>query len=165
MLRGIAKRIDDSFVERWLGFLLLRCGVGCEETLLLPELAADGGERIGEGGMRLVIPSSGRDRLAGFGVEAGGEQRHQRKQREQARGGASDGPVRPLALGLAPEVVADRAEGDFDLPTPDVPGEDLQRLTRGIGAQQRLRIEAPGDRAAEPSGSARRATRHGATRR
>ena len=36
----------------------------------------------------------------------------------------------------------DRLRSDFDLPTPDVPGEDLQRLTRGIGAQQRLRIEA-----------------------
>jgi hypothetical protein len=74
VLRGIAKRIDDGFVERRLGFLLLRCRVGCEEILFLPELAADGGERIGEGGLRLAIPSSGRDRLAGFGVEAGGEQ-------------------------------------------------------------------------------------------
>jgi hypothetical protein len=44
--------------------------------------------------------------------------------------------------GLDPEVVADLAEGHFDLPTPDVPGQDLQRLAGGIGAQQRLRIKA-----------------------
>jgi hypothetical protein len=35
----------------------------CEETLFLPELTADGGERIGEGGITSVIGSS---RLAEF---------------------------------------------------------------------------------------------------
>jgi hypothetical protein len=110
----MAERVGDGFVECRLEFLRLRHGVGCEETVLLPELAADGGKRVGEGGMRLAIPGSGRDRLAGFGVKAGAQQRHQRKQSEQARGRAGDGPVRPLALGLDPEVVADLAEGDFD---------------------------------------------------
>src|SRR5579884_1738094 len=42
----------------------------------------------------------------------------------------------------------DRLRGDLDLPAPDVPGEDLQRLARGVGAQQRLRIE-PAQRIAQ----------------
>ena len=96
-------------MERRSGFLLLCSGVGCEETLFPPERAADGSKRIGESRIRLVIPGSSRDRPTGFRIEAGGEQRHQQKQREQAWGGAGDGVVRPLALGLDPKGVANLA--------------------------------------------------------
>jgi hypothetical protein len=40
-------------------------------------------------------------------------------------------------------VVADLAEGDFQLPALDEPADDLQWLLRRVGAEQGLRIEAP----------------------
>ena len=71
-----------------------------------------------------------------------GEQGHEGEQPEQAGRGARDGPVRPLALGLDAEMVADLAEGDLHLPALDEPAQDLQRVLVGIGAEQGLRVEA-----------------------
>jgi hypothetical protein len=50
-LCGMAEGVGNGFVECRLRFLGLRGDVGCEKTLLLPELAADGGEGIRESGL------------------------------------------------------------------------------------------------------------------
>src|SRR5215204_1789471 len=98
---------------------------GCEQTLLAPELPADRCEGIGEGRVLLAIPSRNAGLQAHTVVEAHGEQRHDREQPKQARRGAGDRLVRPLALGLNAEVVAYLAEGDLHLPTLDEPADDL----------------------------------------
>src|SRR5215207_9017935 len=72
---------------------------GCEQTLLAPELPADRCEGIGEGRVLLAIPSRNAGLQAHTVVEAHGEQRHDREQPKQARRGAGDRLVRPLALG------------------------------------------------------------------
>ncbi len=50
VLCRIAERVGNGFVERRPEFLRLRCGMGREETLFPPELAPDGGKRVGESG-------------------------------------------------------------------------------------------------------------------
>ena len=104
------------------------------------------GERIGEGGVRLAIPGGGRDCLAGLRAETGGEQRHDREQRER------QGVVRAIAWSDHWRRVStprwsrtsrpfDRLRSNFDLPALDIPADDLQRFAGGIGTQQRLGIE------------------------
>jgi hypothetical protein len=89
-----------------------------------------------------AVPGGRADGRAGAGIKARGKQRHDREQREQAGRGACDGTVRPLALGLDAKMIAHLAEGHLHLPALDEPAHDLQRVARGIGAEQGLRVEA-----------------------
>ncbi len=52
--------------------------------------------------------------------------------------GASDGEVRPLALGLHSQVGPHLLESDLQLPTQHKPLEDLGRDCRWVGAEQSL---------------------------
>ncbi len=121
--------------------------------------------------MLLAVPGHGGDLQARAVFEAGGEQRHDREQPEQAGRRAGDCLIRPLALGLDAEGVAHLAEGDLPLPTLDEPADDLQGVlaARGPGPH-RCRAEPEDqtegrDRAVGPSGSAPPAARHAARRR
>src|SRR5215212_3518100 len=59
---GVAECVGDAVEQRWSEFLHLWRDLGREETLFPPDLAADSGERVGEGWALLAIPSSRRDR-------------------------------------------------------------------------------------------------------
>jgi hypothetical protein len=101
-----------------------------------------GGEGVGESWPLLAVPSASRDLDPNTAIEASCQQGDDREQPEQAGRRAGDRLVRPLALGLDAGVVACLAEGDLNLPALDEPADDLQRLLRGVGAKQCLRIEA-----------------------
>src|SRR5215207_6280284 len=132
---GVAECVGDAVEQRWSEFPHLWRDLGREETLFPPDLAADSGERVGEGWALLAIPSSRRDRQTLLEAEPGGQERDQGEQPEQTRCRTGDGQVRPLALGLDAEVVTHFPEGDFHLPALDEPGEDLQRIAGEVGTE------------------------------
>jgi hypothetical protein len=55
-LCGVAERMDDAVAEGGAEFCRLACTPGCEETLLMPELAPNCGERVSEGRPLLAVP-------------------------------------------------------------------------------------------------------------
>src|SRR4051794_22216425 len=132
---GVAECVGDAVEQRWSEFLHLWRDLGRDETLFPPDLAADSGERVGEGWALLAIPSSRRDRQTLLEAEPGGQERDQGEQSKQAGRGAGDGQVRPLALGLNAEVVTHVPEGDFHLPALDEPGQDLIRSGGEVGEE------------------------------
>ncbi len=88
--------------------------------------------------MRLAVPAIAENMGSGTLTELAGQQGHNREQPEQAGRGAGHGTVRPLPLGLHTQMSASLLEGDLDLPAQDESADDLQRILRGIGAQERL---------------------------
>src|SRR5512132_3766340 len=82
---GVAECVGDAVEQRWSEFLHLWRDLGREETLFPPDLAADSGERVGEGWALLAIPSSRRDRQTRLEAEPGGQERDQGEQPEQTR--------------------------------------------------------------------------------
>ena len=140
---GVAEGVGDALAKGWRKFCGLDGLPGHDETLLGPDRPSYCGEAVREGRPLLVVPSAGRDLDPGTAVEARRQQGDDREQPEQAGRGAGDRLVRPLTLGLDAKVVTHLAEGDFELPALDESADDLQRLLRRVGAEQRLRIEAP----------------------
>jgi hypothetical protein len=118
-----------------------------ERNLMGPYFAAYSRDGIAEGEHRLWIPRGGSrlelSRLGEIVYPEGDEG----EQAEQARGGAQDRLVGPLALGLDAEMGADFLGGDLDLPTADESGEDV--------AWDERRGRLPG----RPAGRARRLDR------
>ncbi len=72
-------------------------------------------------------------------------ERHQREQGEQARGGAGDGEVRPLALGFHPEMAAHLGERHLDGPAADEAAQHVEGVGGLVCAYERLRLELTGD--------------------
>src|SRR5215472_4427982 len=70
-----------------------------------------------------------------------GPQRDVGEQGEESRGGAPDGVVGPLTLGLDAEMSADLLKGDLDLPAADEPGKNVVGMRIEVGGQERLRGE------------------------
>src|SRR3954451_20714457 len=68
-------------------------------------------------------------------------ERDEGEQAEQGGGGAGDGLIGPLALGLDAEVATDLGEGDLHAPAADEPAQDIERIGGEIGAQEGLRTE------------------------
>src|SRR5215218_11070169 len=87
---GVAECVGDAVEQRGSEFLHLWRDLGCEETLFPPDLAADSGERVGEGWAFLAIPSSRRDRQTLLEAEPGGQESDQGEQSKQAGRGAGD---------------------------------------------------------------------------
>src|SRR3954451_3558789 len=70
-----------------------------------------------------------------------GPERDEGEQAEQGGGGASDGLIGPLALGLDAEMATDLGEGDLGAPAASKPAQDIERIGGEIGAQEGLRAE------------------------
>src|SRR3954449_5096519 len=68
-------------------------------------------------------------------------ERDEGEQAEQGGGGAGDGLIGPLTLGLDAEVAADLGEGDLHAPAANEPAQDIKRIGCEIGAQEGLRAE------------------------
>src|SRR4051794_37945652 len=68
-------------------------------------------------------------------------ERDEGEQAEQGGGGAGDGLIGPLALGLDAEVATDLGEGNLGAPATNEPAQDVERIGGEIGAQKRLRAE------------------------
>src|SRR5215211_3330468 len=68
-------------------------------------------------------------------------ERDEGEQAEQGGGGAGDGLIGPLALGLDAEVATDLGEGDLGTPAANEPAQDIERIGCEIGAQEGLRTE------------------------
>src|SRR5690242_14939649 len=68
-------------------------------------------------------------------------ERDEGEQAEQGRGGARDGLIGPLPLGLDAEMATDLGEGDLGGPAADEPAQDIERIGGEIGAQEGLRAE------------------------
>src|SRR3954466_5569235 len=90
---GVAECVGDAVEQRGSEFLHLWRDLGREETLFPPDLAADSGERVGEGRALLAIPSSRRDRQTRLEAEPGGQERDQGEQPKQTRRRTGDGQV------------------------------------------------------------------------
>ena len=96
----MAERIDNAFLECWAEFLHLAWMARHGKTLFLPEMSPYSGECVAEGGAAFVIPGRAHDGPACLRAELCGEQGDEGEEPEQARGGACDSQVGPLALGL-----------------------------------------------------------------
>ena len=70
-------------------------------------------------------------------------QRDDGKQGEESRGGAQDGVVGPLTLGLDAEVSADLRKGDLDLPAADEPSKNVMAMSNKVGRQEREGLARP----------------------
>src|SRR3954452_10127983 len=111
------------------------------KTLFLPEMSPYSGECIAEGGAAFVIPGRAHSGSARLWAELCGEQGDEGEEPEQARGGACDGQIGPLALGLNAQMRPGLLERGLHLPTLNKPAQDLVRVLVGIGAEQGLRVE------------------------
>src|SRR4051794_28298041 len=69
-------------------------------------------------------------------------EREEGEQAEQGGGGAGDGLIGPLALGLDAEMAADLGEGNLDAPATNEPAQDVARIGREIGAQEGVSLGA-----------------------
>jgi hypothetical protein len=63
------------------------------------------------------------------------------KKAKEDWGSAGNGQVRPLALGLYPQVGADLLESDLQLPAQNEPLDNLNWCYVGISAQKGLRLK------------------------
>jgi len=84
------------------------------KTLLLPNLPPGQCQRIAEGRLGLVIPGRLADRQLLAASVLMRQQRHQREETQQGWRGAQDRQVRPLALSLYAQMLADLMVGDFN---------------------------------------------------
>ena len=82
-------------------------------------MVPDSGQRIGERCLRLVVPGGPLDGNLPTGRQRMGQQRHDRVEAEQTRGGALDHTIRPLAVCVDPKMSPALLEGGFDGPALD----------------------------------------------
>jgi hypothetical protein len=99
------------------------------------------GQGIGEG--RTLLAAPGGDGQAGTLAQTCGQQCDNREHPQQARRGAGDGLIGPLALGFDAQMIARLAERQLQRPAPDEPTDDVVWITVGIGAQQRWGSKSP----------------------
>ena len=90
----------------------------------MPQVTADSGQGITEGSFLFGIPT-GLSEWERVRVQYHCHQHDQAENTKQARGGALNGLVRPLALGFEAQMSPHFFEGDFDVPTSNEPRDDL----------------------------------------
>src|SRR5947209_7941499 len=101
------------------------------KTLFLPEMSPHSCKCVAEGGAAFVIPGRAHNGAACLRAELCGKQGYEGEQPEQARGGACDGQVGPLALGLDAQMRPGFLECGLQLPTLNKPAQDLVRVLVG----------------------------------
>jgi len=111
---------------------------GCLIALGQPDLAAQAGEHIVKGGVRLVIPSRLLDLQAARPLHLDSRQGHQAVQAEQERSTPLNGQIGPLALGFDAQMGTALLKGGFQRPAMHKRRHDRFGRERLIGTQQRL---------------------------
>jgi hypothetical protein len=96
---------------------------------------AHSAEGIGERCARLSVPRCVNDGQAGAHGKACPQQCDNGEQPQQARRGAGDRVIGPLALGFNAQVIARLAERQLQRPAPYKPADDVVWIAVGIGAQ------------------------------
>jgi hypothetical protein len=91
----------------------------------LPQVPPDQGQSISKGGLSLGVPSHLPSGELLCPNQLPRQDGHQGEQPQQSRSGTSNGHVRPLPLGLHPKMDSYFLKGDFQLPAPDEPGQNL----------------------------------------
>jgi hypothetical protein len=137
-LRGIGERVCGAFPELAWNFDNIPMDPGHATNLLLPDLAANRGDGIAEGAVRLGVPGRGSGRERHTGGQVVRPEGDEREQSEQSRGGADDREVGPLTLGFNAEMGAAFLERDLKLPPRDESLEDIDRSGAEIGAEEGL---------------------------
>src|SRR5262245_8572462 len=79
-----------------------------------PEMPTHQGQTVRERRFLLVVPGGHWHRNATILIQLQGQHRHEREQRQQDGSGARNGLVRPLPLGLQPEMRPPFFKGDLD---------------------------------------------------
>ena len=106
-----------------------------------PQVPADSSQSITKGSLIFDVPTGLANRQFSWKKHLGHDG-HQAEDAKEARRGAFDGPVRPLALGFEAEESAQFFKGDFDIPAPCEPDDDLLGRNMCIGAEESGRFEA-----------------------
>ena len=83
---------------------------------MLPYFLSHERQRIRKSWQWLAVPGGLSNLDLAFYSMRIGQQSYQREQAQQSWCGASDGPIRPLALGLYAKMISDFVERDFQLP-------------------------------------------------
>ncbi len=145
LLGGIIGGVDQRCEERggWIDRLWRVRGRWRIHQVVSPEVAAHGGQRVGEGGLTFGVPGALAGRQ-GQPVEVVRHQGDETEQAEEAGHRPLDGAPGPVALGLDAEVTTRLLERHLDIPPPDVPGHDLERRRALVGAAQDGRLERAG---------------------
>ena len=107
-----------------------------------PQLLSHQRKRIGKGRMSLAVPSylpESTSRPSRHMVMR--KQSDQREQTQESRCGSAYRQIRPLPLGLEPEMSACLLEGHFQLPARNKPTDDLLRVSFKVGTQESLGFE------------------------
>jgi len=89
-----------------------------------PEMPSSQGQTVRKGRLGFVIPGGDRHRDLTASTQLQREDSDTREQGQQDGGGASHGLVRPLALGLQPQLGSTLFTRDLDRPAPDDPCQD-----------------------------------------
>jgi hypothetical protein len=97
------------------------------KTHLPPVVLANSGQSIRKRGPFLAIPGILRKRQCSLTDEPISQQRHQRKESQQAWRYSCNGMFGPLPLSFHPEPRAYFLEGDLYLPTPYEPAHDGEK--------------------------------------
>ena len=106
-LRRVCESILHAAPDMGWNFYTVSAWPGHERNLMRPYFASNRGDGIAEGENRFCIPRGG-SRLEVLRLgEIMRPQRDDGKQGEESRGGAQDGVVGPLTLGLDAEMGAD----------------------------------------------------------
>src|SRR5215218_6351701 len=113
---GMAEGVGPWGGQEEAAFPAIASASRCSQTLLAPNCPTHSGERIAEGGLRFGVPRRRGSLLTFARRQVGGQESHDREQRQEARCGAGDGFVGPLALRLDAQMRPRLLEGGLDLP-------------------------------------------------
>jgi hypothetical protein len=128
--RDGAQCLGEAIHDRARDFYHLAGTRGRGKSLVLPQLAPDQGQGIGEGRPVLAVPGGLADEAARSWQLAVDQQRDKGEQPEPDRGRATDRRRRPLAPRLPPEVAAGCRTGD----RPCQRGRNQARIWAGATA-------------------------------
>jgi len=108
----------------------------------LPEVSTHQRQTIHKRWLGFAIPRRYRHRNLPAWVHLQGQHAHEGKQGQQDRRGADNGVVRPLPLGLQPEMCPG-LNGHLDRPAPDHPPQDAFRWRLQVGTEEARQTQLP----------------------
>ena len=154
--RGVCDGLEQPMQQRGGNFGCALAWLGYQEMQRAPQRAADGGNGVAESGIVFPVPGSS---LCAQGAnrrrrELTGPERYRPKQAEQDRGGAQDGQIRPLPLGLDAEMARTSWNVTSKRHARRTSHDSAGLRSRSVRATPA--VQRAGDRGSAPSGSDKR---------